>query len=60
MSHSRQTNKKINKLHKMALRFVYDDYSSTFETLSERDSTFSINHQNTLCLLLEILLKRNI
>ena len=38
----------------MALRSVYDDYSSTFETLLEKDSTFSIYYRNILCLLLEI------
>ena len=30
---SRDSNKKINRLHERALRLVYDDYSSSFETL---------------------------
>ena len=39
---SRSSNKKINRLHERALRLVYDDYSSSFETLLERDSSFTI------------------
>ena len=37
---SHNSNKKINRLHERALRLVYDDYSSSFETLLERDSFF--------------------
>ena len=51
---SRNSNKKINRLHKKALRLVYDDYSSSFETLLERDSSFTIHHQNIQSMLIEI------
>ena len=34
---SRNSHKKINRLHERALRLVYDDSSSSFETLLERD-----------------------
>ena len=51
---SRSSNKKINRLHKRALRLVYDDYSSSFETLHERDSSFTIHHQNIQSMLIEI------
>ena len=51
---SRNSNKKINRLHERALRLVYDDYSSSFETLLERDSSFTIHHQNIQSMLIEI------
>ena len=51
---SRSSNKKINRLHERALRLVYDDYSSSFETLLERDSSFTIHHQNIQSMLIEI------
>ena len=51
---SRNSNKKINRLHERALRLVYDDYSSIFETLLERDSSFTIHHQNIQSMLIEI------
>ena len=51
---SRNSNKKINILHKRALRLKYDDYSLSFETLLERDSSFTIHHQNIQSMLTEI------
>ena len=48
------SNKTINRLHERTLRLVYDDYSSSFETLLERDSSFTIHHQNILSMLIEI------
>ena len=51
---SRNSNKKINRLHERALRLVYDDYSLSFETLLERDSSFTIHHQNIQSMLIEI------
>ena len=48
------SNKKINRLHERALRLVYDDYSSSFETLIEIDSSFIIHHQNIQNMLIEI------
>ena len=52
MFYSRTTNNKINKLHKRALRRVYDDYVSTFEELLEKDISFTVHHYNihTLCI----------
>ena len=44
MLHSRTLNKKINRLHEIALRIVYYDYKSSFKTLFEKDDSFS-NHQ---------------
>ena len=51
---SRSSNKKINRLHERALRLVYDDYSSSFETLLERDSSCTIHHHNIQSMLTEI------
>ena len=50
----RNPNKKINRLHERALRLVYNDYPSSFETLLERDSSFTIHHQNIQRMLIEI------
>ena len=51
---SRNSNQNINRLHEKALRLVHDDYSSSFETLLERDSSFTIHHQNIQSMLIEI------
>ena len=51
---SRNSNKKVNRLHERALRLVYDDYSSSFQTLLERDSSFTIHHQNIQSMLIEV------
>ena len=47
MFHSRNTNDKINKLHKMALMLVQDDYTSTFDELLEKNKSFIVHHCNT-------------
>ena len=51
MFYSRGTNNKINRLQEGALRFVYDDYSSSFDVLLKQDKSF-YNHYNipTLCI----------
>ena len=46
MLHSRTLNNKINRLHERALRIVYSDYKSSFNTLLENDGSFSIHHRN--------------
>ena len=40
MFHSRHLNNKINKIHERALRIAYKDYESSFNTLSERDTSY--------------------
>ena len=42
---SRSANNKINKLHKRALRIVYDDYNSKFEELLTKDGSFTTRHK---------------
>ena len=46
MFHGRQINDKINKLHKKALRVVYNDTITSFEEMLIKDKTFTIHHQN--------------
>ena len=50
MWHSRAKNNKINRLHERCLRIIYEDKTSTFEQLLEKDSPVSINTRN-LCFL---------
>ena len=52
MFYSRGTNNKVNRLQERALRFVYDDYSSSFDVLLKQDKSFTIHHYNiqTLCI----------
>ena len=59
MFHSRETNNKINNLHKRALRLVYNDYTSTFEELLEKDKSFTIHHRNIQYLATEMYKLRN-
>ena len=40
MFHGRQVNNKINCLYKRALRMIYDDGTSSFDTLLEKDVIF--------------------
>ena len=54
MCHSRGLNNKINSIHERSLRIVYDDKSSTFEELLEKDNSVSIHHRNLQVLATEI------
>ena len=54
MLHSRTLNKKINRLHEIALRIVYYDYKSSFKTLFEKDDSFSIHQINIQSLAIKI------
>ena len=54
MCHSRKIITQINKLHEHALRFVYNDKSSSFRELLERDNSVTIHERNILVLLTEI------
>ena len=52
MFYSRTTNNNINRLHERALRLVYDDCTSTFDELQEKNNSFTAHHYNiqTLCI----------
>ena len=54
MCHSRTLNNKINKLHEMALRLVYDDKQSTCEELLNIDKSITIHHRNLQVLVTEL------
>ena len=54
MLHSRTLNNKINCLHERALRIVYSDYKSSFNTLLEKNGYSSVHHRNIQCLAIEI------
>ena len=54
MFHGRQVNKKINCLHERALRMIYEDSTSSFDTLLEKDMSFSVHGRNIQQLTLEM------
>ena len=54
MLHSRTLNNKINPLHERALRVVYFDYKSSFNTPLEKDASSSIHDKNIQSLPIEI------
>ena len=53
MFHGRQVNK-INRLHERALRMIYEDSTSSFDTLLEKDMSFSVHDRNIQQLALEM------
>ena len=46
MFHSRSLNNKINRIHKRALRITYNDKSSSFQKVLEKDNSTTIHHRN--------------
>ena len=44
--HSRKLNNRINLIHERGLRMVYEDYTSTFEELLQKDGSVTIHHRN--------------
>ena len=54
MLHGRQINDKINKLHEIALRIVYNGTLRLFENLLIKDKSLTIHHQNIQSLVIEI------
>ena len=46
MFHSRNLNNEINRLHERCLRVIYNDKTSSFEQLLEKDSSVSMQHRN--------------
>ena len=59
MCHGRDLNNKINNLHERALRTVYQDKKSSFETLVKRDKAVSIHIKNLQYLATEIFKVKN-
>ena len=54
MLHSRRLNDRINSLQERALRIVYNDYNSSFQTLLEKDGSMTIHNMNLQYLAIEI------
>ena len=46
MFHSRRLNNKINSIHERALRIAYQDNTSAFQELLNKDNSVSIHHRN--------------
>ena len=53
MFHSRALNNKINSIHERALRITYNDRTSTFEELLNKNKSVSIHHRNLRVLITE-------
>ena len=56
MCHSRNLNNQISKLYECALRLVYNDKSSPFRELLERDKSVTI-HERIIQVLLTVIFK---
>ena len=54
MFHDRGLQKRINSLHKRALRIVYDDDQSNFEELLKKDGGFTMHEINVQTLAIEV------
>ena len=54
MFHGRQVNNKINRLHERALRMIYEDSTSSFDTLLEKVMSFSVHDKNIQQIALEM------
>ena len=54
MSHSRALNNKTNRLHERYLRIIYNDKTSTFKELLEKDNSVSIHYRNIQALAIEM------
>ena len=54
MCHSCANNGKINRLHDRCLRIIYSDKQSSFETLSQKDGSVSVQNRNLQALATEM------
>ena len=59
MFHSRKLNSWVNKLHERALRIVYQDYTSSFTELLEKDNSTTIHNRNIQLLVTELFKIKN-
>ena len=46
MFHSRSLNNNINRIHERSLRITYNDQSSSFQNLLEKDNSVTLHHRN--------------
>ena len=54
MNHSRTLNIRINSLHEIALRLVYNNFKSSFHQLLQKDNFVTIHQRNLKILAIEI------
>ena len=54
MFHSRDLNNRINRIHERALRFAYNDQTSSFIELLRKDGTVTVHHKNIQLLVVEV------
>ena len=54
MFHSRRLNNEINSIHERALRITYQENTSTFQELLNKDNSVSIHHRNLQVLATEM------
>lgn len=52
--HSRQLNTRINNIHERALRLVYNDPTSSFDELLEKDKSCTVHERNIQTLAIEV------
>ena len=55
MFHSRGINNKINRIHERASRITYNNKSSSFQNLLDKDNSATIRHRNMRTLAIETL-----
>ena len=55
----RRSNNLINRIHERALRIAYNDYTSTFNTLLDKNGSLMTHQKNTHAVALEIFKTRN-
>ena len=46
MFHSRSLNNNTNRIHERSLRITYNDKSSSFQSLFEKDNSVTLHHRN--------------
>ena len=59
MFNDRNINSRINRLHERSLRLIYNDQTSSFEELLNKDNSCTINQRNIQTLALEIFKTKN-
>ena len=57
--HSRKLNSRVNKLHERAYRIVYQDYTSSFTKLLDKDNATTIHNRNIQLLATELFKVKN-
>ena len=56
MCHSHALNTRINRIHERALRIVYNDHTSTFNMLLDKDKSVTVHVRNIQTLAIEVLM----